>query len=163
MDQYKNEYNTRVGIEEIEKVLTFAVGEQTYGIEIPHVIEIIGVQHITELPNMPDFIKGVMNVRGKVVPVMNIRSRFGKEEIPYDDFTCIIIISIADDSLGIIVDRVEEVINVTPKDIAQTPDYKSVNASKYIEYIVKMNDEIKLVLDCEKLIENRDVTAMIDD
>ena len=163
MDQYQNEYNTTTGLEEIEKVLTFAVGEQTYGIEIPYVIEIIGVQHITELPNMPKYIKGIMNVRGKIVPVMNIRSRFGKEEVPYDDFTCIIIVSIDDDSLGIIVDRVEEVINITSDDIADTPDYKSVNASKYIDYIVIMNDEIKLVLDCRKLIETKDVAVIGED
>ena len=163
MEKYQNEYNTTTGLEEAEKVLTFAVGEQIYGIEIPYVIEIIGIQHITELPNMPNSIKGIMNVRGKIIPVMDIRSRFGKEEIPYDDFTCIIIISVDDDSLGIIVDRVEEVINVTADDIADTPDYKSVNASKYIDYIVDMNGGIKLVLDCRILIETKDVATISED
>lgn len=144
---------------EITKVLTFFIGEQIYGIEIPYVIEIIGVPTITRVPGIPSYIKGIINVRSKVVPVVNIRSRFGKEEIEMDDRTSIIIVAFNDVQVGLIVDEVLDVLSVSQKHIASTPELSGVNANKYINYILEMNDGIKLVLDIQKLIYDGDMNA----
>ena len=148
-DAKKDPQNT-----EITKVLTFYIGEQVYGIEIPDVIEIIEVPPITAVPGVPSYIKGIINVRSKIVPVVNIRSRFGKVEIPFNDRTCIIIVSTGDDvSVGLIVDSVADVIPVTEQHISKTPELTGVNSNKFIKSILEMNDGIKLVLDVSKLID----------
>lgn len=148
-DAKKDPQNT-----EITKVLTFYIGEQVYGIEIPDVIEIIEVPPITAVPGVPSYIKGIINVRSKIVHVVNIRSRFGKEEIPFNDRTCIIIVSTGDDvSVGLIVDSVADVIPVTEQHISKTPELTGVNSNKFIKSILEMNDGIKLVLDVSKLID----------
>ena len=147
-DAKKDPQNT-----EITKVLTFYIGEQVYGIEIPDVIEIIEVPPITAVPGVPSYIKGIINVRSKIVTVVNIRSRFGKEEIHLNDRTCIIIVSTGDVSVGLIVDSVADVIPVTEQHISKTPELTGVNSNKFIKSILEMNDGIKLVLDVSKLID----------
>ncbi len=144
---------------EITKVLTFNIGEQIYGIEIPNVVEIIGVPHITTVPGVPGYIKGIINVRSKVVPVVNIRSRFGKEEIPYNDRSSIIIVCFEDIQVGIIVDEIRDVIPVTERHIAKSPDL-GVNHNKFIKYLLEMPDGIKLVLDVNKLVYENE--AVVD-
>jgi len=143
---------------EITKVLTFRIEEQVYGIEIPYIIEIIGVPVITRVPCMeiPDFIKGIINVRSKVVPVVNVRSCFGKEEIDYDERACTIIVSHEGVSVGLIVDEVLDVSSVSEKHVAETPELNQVNNNRFIDYILEMNDGIKLVLDVQKLIFDHD-------
>lgn len=133
-------------------ILTFYIEDQTYGIEISYVTDIIEIQPITFVPKIPSYIEGVINLRGKVIPVMNVRERFGKEKIPYDERTCIIVVEHDETSVGIIVDRVCEVINFTADQITPPPDYKSVNSNKFIKNIVKTGEEVKLLLDCQKLI-----------
>ncbi|MDR0805079.1 MAG: chemotaxis protein CheW [Oscillospiraceae bacterium] len=139
---------------EITKTLTFAIGEQVYGIEIPYVIEIISVPKITRVPcsDVPYYIKGIINVRSKVVPVVNMRACFGKEEVEYDEKTCIIIVSLKDVSVGLIVDEVRDVLSVKQKHISKTPELNNVNNNKFIEYILEMDDGIKLILDIKKII-----------
>src|SRR3990172_5823963 len=103
-------------IEEIDedtqegKYLTFTMGKEEYGIEIHNVTEIIGIQSITDLPDTPDFVKGVINLRGKVIPVLDVRLRFKMEEKAYNDRTCIIVVNIRNMSVGLIVDTVSEVL-----------------------------------------------------
>lgn len=135
------------------EVLFYSIGETIYGIEISYINEIIGIERITKVPKIPDHIKGVINLRGKVIPVISIRKRFGLEEIPYDDRTCIIVIEYDDgNQVGIIVDRVQEVVVVKREYISRTPDYKKVNSNRYIKNIIEIGTDIKLLLDCEKLI-----------
>jgi purine-binding chemotaxis protein CheW len=139
------------------EVLWFNVGEVVYGIEIKYINEIIGIEKATVIPKIPEYIKGVINIRGKVVPVISIRNRFGIEEIPYDDRTCIIVLEFdnGQQQVGVIVDRVQEVIVVPPELITKTPNYQQVNNNRYIKNIIEnMSDdgEVKLLLDCEKLI-----------
>ncbi len=137
------------------EILFFTIEADTYGIEIKYVNEIIGIDHITVVPKIPDYIKGVINIRGKVVPVISVRKRFGMEEIPYDDRTCIIVLEFENDTqVGIIVDRVQEVVVVDKSSISKTPDSRNVNTNKYIKNIIEISEDIKLLLDCEKLIEN---------
>ncbi len=135
-------------------ILTFTIEDQTYGIEIGYVTDIIEIQPITVVPKVPEYIKGVINLRGKVIPVMNIRSRFGKPVIPYDERTCIIVVEWEDDSVGMIIDRVCEVLNINPNEITPPPDYRSVNSNRFIKHIANRADGVKLVLDCEKLIND---------
>jgi purine-binding chemotaxis protein CheW len=144
---------------EITKVLTFLIGDQVYGIEIPYIIEIIGVPQITQVPcyEIPSFIKGIINVRSKVVPVVNVRACFGKPEIEYDERACTVIVAHEGVSVGLIVDEVIDVSSVTERHLAKTPELNQVNNNKFIDYILEMNDGVKLVLDVQKLIFDHDV------
>ncbi|MBQ8194708.1 MAG: chemotaxis protein CheW [Oscillospiraceae bacterium] len=134
------------------KVMTFHIGDQIYGIEIQNVLEIIEMQHITKIPHVPAYIKGFINVRSKVVPIVDIRTRFGKPEIPYTSRTCIIIVTVDDDSVGIIVDRVADVEDIHSGDISATPEARNVNTSSFIQYMIRSGDIVKLILDVEKLL-----------
>ena len=147
---------------EVTKLMTFLIGNQVYGIEIPYVVEIIGVPHITAVPSVPYYIKGIINVRSKVVPVVNLRARFGKEEIPYNERTCTIIVTMDDTQVGIIVDEVLDVLPVYEKNIAQSPERKDVNSNKFIKYLLELPDGIKLVLDVNKLIYDGEQYGMMD-
>ena len=137
---------------EVTKVMTFYIGDQVYGIEIPSVIEIIGVPHITIVPGIPYYIKGIINVRSKVVPVIDMRCRFGKPEREYNERTNTIIIEDSGVTVGVIVDEVIGVLPVFAKNIANSPDRIGVNDNKFIKYLLEMQDGIKLVLDVAKLI-----------
>ena len=147
---------------EVTKLMTFLIGKQVYGIEIPYVVEIIGVPHITAVPGVPDYIKGIINVRSKVVPVVSLRARFGKEEIPYNERTCTIIVTMDDTQVGIIVDEVLDVLPVYQKNIDQSPEREGVNSNKFIKYLLELPDGIKLVLDVNKLIYDNDQHSVMD-
>ncbi len=134
------------------KYLTFSVGEESYGIEINHVTEIIGIQEITEIPGMPDYIKGIINLRGKIIPVIEVRLRFKKKAIGYNDRTCIIVIDVRDLSIGLIIDSVSEVIRIEDHNIVQPPDIKTGFHNNYIKGIGKVDSEVKLLLDCDLLV-----------
>ena len=137
------------------EVLSFSIGETIYGIEVIYVKDIITIEQITVVPKIPDHIKGVINIRGRVVPVISVRKRFGIEEIPYDDRTCIIVLEFDDgNQVGIIVDRVQEVISVDTNDISNTPDSKNVNANRYIKSLINLESGIRLLIDCYKLIND---------
>lgn len=139
------------------KVMTFNIGEQVYGIEIQYVTEIIGVQSITKVPHVPDYIKGIINVRSKVVPVVDIRARFGKPEIPYNSRTCIITLSFNETSVGIIVDSVADVEDIRTSDISATPENKGVNSNEFIQYMIRSGENTtKLILDVAKLLDEQE-------
>ncbi len=134
------------------KVMTFYIGEQIYGIEIQNVIEIIEMQPITRIPHVPSFVKGIINVRSKVVPIIDIRTRFGKEEIPYTSRTCTIILTMDDITVGIIVDRVADVEDIHSGDISATPESRAVNTNAFIQYMIRSGEDVKMILDVEKLL-----------
>lgn len=100
-----------------DRYLTFSLGNQIFGIEIRYVTEIIGIQPITEVPEMPDYVKGIINLRGKIIPVIDVRLKFRKEPAEYNDRTCIIVIDIHEISIGLIVDNVAEVLTITEENI----------------------------------------------
>lgn len=137
-----------------DKFLTFSLGKEEYGIEIMYVTEIIGIQPITEIPEMPIFVKGIINLRGKIIPVIDVRIRFNKEYKDYNDRTCIIVIDIKDISVGLIVDSVSEVITIPEKDILPPPEVNNTFQNKYIKNIGKVGDEVKLLINSEKLISD---------
>lgn len=143
------------------KFLTFLLGNEFYGIEIMYVTEIIGIQAITEVPELPDYIRGIINLRGKIIPVMDVRLRFKKEPKEYNDRTCIIVVDIQDTSIGLIVDSVSEVLSIQDGDIVPPPDLSmSKGANRYIKGIGKVGNDVKLILDCNKLLNDEDAEAL---
>ena len=143
-----------------DKFLTFSLGKEDYGIEIKYVTEIIGIQPITEVPELPHYIKGIINLRGKMIPVMDIRLRFQKEERDYNDRTCIIVIDIKDISIGLIIDTVSEVITILENNIVPPPDI-ALLGNRYIKGIGKVEETVKLILDCNKLLNNDETELLI--
>lgn len=137
------------------KFLTFTLGNEAYGIEIQFVTEIIGIQSITEVPEIPQYIKGIINLRGKIIPVMDVRLRFGKSPKDYNDRTCIIVVDIMEMSIGLIVDSVSEVISIPDTEIVPPPELNKAG-SRYIKGIGKVGNEVKLLLDCQKLLNEED-------
>lgn len=144
------------------RYLTFALGNEAYGIEIEHVTEIIGIQSITELPELPEYIRGIINLRGKIIPVMDVRLRFKKEFREYNDRTCIIVIDITGISIGLIVDSVAEVLSIDDQNIVEPPKIKSGQQNRYIKNIGKSGNEVKLLLDCEKLLSESEREELSD-
>lgn len=144
------------------KFLTFKIGKEEYGIEIRHVTEIIGIQAITEIPELPMYIKGIINLRGKIIPVMDVRLRFKKEPAEYNDRTCIIVIDIDDVSVGLIVDNVSEVISIPAESIVPPPDTKTGFHNKYIKGIGQVGNNVKLILDCDLLLTDNE-KAVLDE
>jgi purine-binding chemotaxis protein CheW len=140
-----------------KQYLTFAVGNESYGLEITFVTEIIGIQHITEVPELPAYVKGIINLRGKIIPVMDIRLKFEKPFREYDEKTCIVVVEIQDIAVGIIVDAVSEVITISNDAIVPPPDLEDGCSQKYISGIGKVGNEVKLLLDCDKLINDEEI------
>jgi purine-binding chemotaxis protein CheW len=145
-----------------DRYLTFSLGKESYGIEVRYVIEIIGIQSITEVPEMPDYIKGIINLRGKIIPVMDVRLRFKKEPKEYNDRTCIVVIDIKGISIGLIVDSVSEVITIPEEDVVDPPAINKSTNNKYIKKIGKVKNDVKLLLDCEKLLSDDELENIGD-
>jgi len=143
------------------RFLTFTLGKEDYGIEIIYVTEIIGIQAITEVPELPDYIKGIINLRGKIIPVMDVRLRFKKQPIDYNDRTCIIVIDIKNISIGMIVDTVSEVISIEDANIVPPPSMKTGFQNKYVKGIGKVGNDVKLLLDCEKILNEEEVESLV--
>ncbi|AFM39893.1 chemotaxis signal transduction protein [Desulfosporosinus acidiphilus SJ4] len=141
------------------KFLTFLLGNEFYGIEIKYVTEIIGFQPITEVPDLPDYIKGIVNLRGKIIPVMDVRLRFRKPFREYNDRTCVIVVDVFEISIGLIVDSVSEVIAISEEEIVAPPNLGR-GGSKYIKGIGKVGNEVKLLLDCDKLLNDQDLETL---
>lgn len=143
------------------KFLTFCMGNEFYGIEIKYVTEIIGLQPITEIPEMPTYIKGIINLRGKIIPVMDVRLRFKKPSREYNDRTCIVVIDIREVSIGLIVDSVSEVISIPDEEIVAPPNMAK-EGNKYIKGIGKVGSDVKLLLDSDKLLNETDLETISD-
>lgn len=138
------------------RFLTFPLGNESYGIEIMYVTEIIGIQEITEIPELPDYINGIINLRGKIIPVMDVRLRFKKEPKEYNDRTCVIVVDIKGVALGLIVDSVSEVLSIPEEDIVVPPQMSKGYGNKYIKRIGKVGNDVKLLLDCDELLIDDD-------
>ncbi len=137
-----------------DKYLTFSLGTEFYGIEIKYVTEIVGMQPITEVPELPEYIRGIINLRGKIIPVMDVRLRFKKPAREYNDRTCIIVVDIRDISIGLIIDSVSEVLSIPEGDIVSPPEINKGHNNKYIKNIGKVGNDVKLILDCDKLLSD---------
>jgi len=154
LDEVYEEEDTQKG-----KFLTFELGKEVYGIEIKNVTEIIGVQQITEVPEVPAYVKGIINLRGKIIPVVDLRLKFKREALAYDDRTCIIVIDIGNMSVGLIVDTVAEVLRITEENLVPPPAVKTGFHNKFIKEIGKIGADVIIILDCEKLFSEEDVVS----
>lgn len=132
--------------------LTFEIANVGYGIEICHVIEIIGVQEVTKVPNFPSYVIGVINLRGKVIPIIDVRNRFGMEHREYDDRTCIIVVNVGDVLTGMVVDKVSEVVTISPEKIEPAPK-TGAESSLYVQGLGKIGDQVLVLLKVAALLD----------
>lgn len=132
--------------------LTFTLQNEEYGIEILKVQEIKGFSKITPIPNAPPFVRGVMNLRGTVVPIIDLRARFSMTEKDYDQFTCIIVVNVGTRVVGLVVDTVSDVLNIPNDAIADPPELASVGDSSCITGMGKLGERIVMLLDTGRLV-----------
>jgi purine-binding chemotaxis protein CheW len=148
------------------KYLTFSLAGEEYGIGILKVKEIIGMMPITTVPRTPGFLKGVINLRGKVIPVVDLRLKFGMEEMSYTERTCIIVAEMQGTSgpiqMGIVVDSVSEVLNIKGMDVEETPAFGAKLDTDYILGMAKMNGGVKILLDIDKVLSAEE-TGLVGD
>ena len=144
------------------KYLTFALANEEYGLEILKVREIFGYMDITAVPQTPAHVKGVINLRGQVIPVIDLRAKFGMETTEVTEETCIIVVETTRDgrniSTGIVVDHVSEVLDIAGEDIEATPQFGSSVNTDFILGMGKIGDSVKILLDIDKVLTNVDLT-----
>lgn len=145
------------------RYMTFQLGEKYYGIGISYVSEIIGLQTITKVPESEDYIIGLINLRGKILPVIDVRVRFKMEKKPYDDRTCIIVIDVNSTVIGLIVDTIAEVVVIADEDIIPPPTLTpgAEQSGKFVYGIGKVDNEVKMLLDLNKLIHDPEPENLI--
>lgn len=137
------------------KYMTFQLDQDVFGIELKYVNEILQVQPITPIPEVEPFIKGLINLRGKIVPVIDVAERFGKESFVYNDRTCVIVIEVKEVEVGLIIENIAEVVSIKEEDILPPPSINHINSqNKFIRGIGKVDGTVKLLLDPLKLLSD---------
>ncbi|MBL4684501.1 MAG: chemotaxis protein CheW, partial [Nannocystaceae bacterium] len=144
------------------KFLTFRLGNEVYGLEIGVVTEIIRWQDITPVPDVVEYIKGIINLRGKVIPVMDVRCRFAMPTREYDQRTCIIVMNVDSASVGLIVDTVAEVVDIADSQIEPPPSVGQASSRAVIKGVGKTGDEVRILLDPSRLVFDEDIGAVLD-
>ena len=143
------------------KYLTFQLANEEFGIRVLKVREIMGIQEITAVPQTPAHIKGVINLRGKVVPVVDLRLKFGVAAADYTQRTCIIVTQVQGESspvmMGIVVDSVSEVLNLTGTEIEDTPDFGEEISGSYLLGMAKVKGKVKILLDIDRVLSTQDL------
>ena len=142
------------------KYLTFSLGEEECGINIQNITEIIGLQKITEMPDAPPYVRGVINLRGKVIPIIDMRLRFGVAEREYDDRTCIIVVMVDNISVGLVVDTVAEVLDIQPGNIDPPPRIVHEGSHNFIEGLGRVEKDVIILLDIQKVLYDVDLEAL---
>lgn len=151
-----NEHDAQKG-----KYMTFKSGNEYFGLKIEYVSEIIQFQTITAIPETEDYIKGLINLRGKVIPVIDVRLRFKQEPFEYNDRTCIIVINVKSTVVGLIVEKIAEVVEIKEENILPPPTIGRMDKGqqKYVYGIGKVGDAVKLLLDPDKLLNDDDLSV----
>jgi purine-binding chemotaxis protein CheW len=148
------------------KYLTFQLGKEEFAIQVLRVREIMGVQEITAVPQTPPYVKGVLNLRGKVIPVVDLRLKFGMQEAEYTQRTCIIVVQIDQDGArvltGIVVDGVSEVLTLSPGDLEDTPDFGRGVATPYLLGMAKIKGTVKILLDINMVMTAQEIGGLAD-
>lgn len=139
------------------KYLTFYTDNQLFGISIADVVQIVGMQEITAVPEFPSYAKGVINLRGIIIPIIDVRLRLKKEEIGYNERTCIIVTNINGSYIGFIVDEVNEVTNIDNENISDPPKMGSDYTNTFITGIAKLNNSIVLLIDLKKVLDEKEI------
>ena len=165
LDETIVENGTRsIGTKLAGKYLTFKLNTEDYGIEILTVQEIIQMQQITKVPKVADYIRGVINLRGKVIPVVELRKKFGQESCEDTEETCIIVVQVETDdrpiTMGIIIDAVKEVLQIEANQIEETPSLGANIDTDFITGMGKVGDEVKILLDIDKVLSVREIASV---
>jgi len=148
------------------KFLTFKLGEETYAVEVLKIKEIIRMQRVTPVPHLPAYMQGIINLRGKVIPVIDLRIKFGLESVEVTERTCVVVVQIilSGDNrpapVGMIVDAVEEVMNINEEQVEDNPDLGSTLENRFIDGLAKFDDIIVTLLNIDRLIREDDVLAV---
>ena len=146
------------------KYLTFTLDREEYGLGILRIKEIIGMMPVTSIPKTPDFVKGVINLRGKVIPVLDLRLRFGMESKEYTERTCIIVVEIKGPSgnvvIGVVVDSVSEVLSIKGEDIEDTPAFGTRLNTDYILGMAKVDGRVKIMLNIDRVLRGDEIEAI---
>ena len=154
-------------VDKAGKYLTFSLGQEQYGLEILKVREIIGYMEITAVPQTPHHVKGVINLRGQVIPVIDLRAKFGMATVDTTEETCVIVVEISHNNrqfnTGIVVDRVEEVLDIHGQDIEATPDFGSSVNTDFILGMGKVADSVKILLDIDRVLGSDDFSRFARD
>jgi len=145
---------------QLNKYLTFALGQEIYALEILMVREIIGLMEITKVPRMPDFVRGVINLRGKVIPVVDLRCKFGMESVEETKETCIIVVDLSDMLMGIVVDRVSEVLDIPREEIEDTPSFGVTVSTEFILGIGKVKGKVIIILDIRAVLTSEEIDML---
>ena len=144
----------------LDKYLTFTLGEEEYGLEILKVREIIGLMEITRVPRMPEFVRGVINLRGKIIPVIDLRLKFGMAAADDTRETCIIVVDLEGTNMGVVVDRVSEVLDITADEVEETPEFGAAVDTAFIMGMGKAGDRVVMLLDIGKVLSGEEVAAI---
>ena len=137
--------------------LTFRLGQEEYGVEILKVQEIKGYSAITPVPNMPAYFKGVMNLRGTIVPVVDLRAKFAMAEAEYNQFTVIIVLTVGAKVMGLVVDAVSDVLNIPRADIQATPEFGAEVDARFISGMAKAGEKLVVLLDIDRVLSGADI------
>lgn len=151
---------------DMDQFLTFILAGEEYGVDILRVREIKGWDRVTPIPNTPDYIRGVINLRGTIVPIIDLRDRFGLESVEYTPMTVVIMLKVESEDreriMGIVVDAVSEVYNVAPENMKDPPDFGAVVRADFIRGLATVDEKMVIVLDIDHLL-NSDELAIADD
>jgi len=146
------------------KYLTFTIGKEEFGVGVLTVREIMGIQEITAVPQTPPYLKGVINLRGKVIPVVDLRLKFDLASIEYTQRTCIIVVQVGSATtpllMGIVVDEVSEVITMAPGDIEDTPDFGTTIETSFILGMAKIKGKVKILLDINAVLTSQEMRGL---
>ena len=148
------------------KHLTFALGKEDYGIPILKVREIIGMMEITNVPKTPDYIKGVINLRGKIIPIMDLRAKFAMEQKKYGERTCIIVVEVnineTKRQMGIVVDMVSEVLNISESEIEPALDYGATVEGDFLTGMGKVREKVIMLLNIDKIVSCEELVNLFN-
>ncbi len=143
------------------KFLTFYLGEEEYGIEILKVQEIIGLMSITRVPRTPDFVRGVINLRGKVIPIVDLRKKFRMEAVEDTEETCIIVVQTHGVQFGVVVDRVSEVVDLKDDSIEEAPEFGAEIDTDYILGMGKSGSRVRILVDIDRVLSKEELGELV--
>jgi purine-binding chemotaxis protein CheW len=148
----------------VDKFLSFYLGKEEFAISVSSVKEIIGLQEITHVPQMPVYVEGVLNLRGKVIPIIDMRSKCGLPKVERSSQTCIIVVQLTGGAgpfpMGIVVDGVSEVANVSASDVEDMPEFGGGDMHPYLMGVAKLKDKVKILVDISLLLSKREIVAL---
>ena len=152
--------NQKVAVSTAQKYLSFEVNDEMYAMEILDVKEIIAMMKFTQVPKMPKFVKGVINLRGLIIPIIDMRLKFEMEELEYTDRTSIIIGIIDDDYVGFVVDRTSDVLNITPEEMSLPPKFGTAIDTEFLKSMAKTNNTVVMIVDIKKIFTDNEREAL---